>query len=73
MYLFVFMLMENNVLNEMDRVDPNLRDEMLAELFLEQIVKDFKKSKILEKIDHSLKKKDKKAFLLLTEELKPLS
>lgn len=65
--------MENNTLNGMDRVDPNLRDEMLAELFLEQIVKDFKKSKILEKIDHSLKKKDKKAFLLLTEELKPLS
>ncbi|MDE8674600.1 IDEAL domain-containing protein [Priestia aryabhattai] len=65
--------MENNVLNEMDRVDPSLRDEMLAELFLEQIVKDFKKSKILEKIDYSLKKKDKKSFLLLTEELKCLS
>ncbi|MDP9580276.1 IDEAL domain-containing protein [Priestia megaterium] len=65
--------MENNVLNEMDRVDPNLRDEMLAELFLEQIMKNFKKSKILEKIDQSLKKKDKKAFLLLTEELKSLS
>ncbi|MGG3186892.1 IDEAL domain-containing protein [Priestia megaterium] len=65
--------MENNVLNEMDRVDPSLRDEMLAELFLEQIVKDFKKSKILEKIDYSLKKKNKKAFLLLTEELKSLS
>ncbi|MGC9933445.1 IDEAL domain-containing protein [Priestia aryabhattai] len=65
--------MENNVLNEMDRVDPNLRDEMLAELFLEQMMKNFKKSKILEKIDHSLKKKDKKAFLLLTEELKSLS
>ncbi|MFP7736834.1 IDEAL domain-containing protein [Priestia aryabhattai] len=65
--------MENNVLNEMDRVDPNLRDEMLAELFLEQIMKNFKKSKILEEIDHSLKKKDKKAYLLLTEELKFLS
>ena len=65
--------MENNLLNEMDRVDPNLRDEMLAELFLEQMMKNFKKSKILEKIDHSLKKKDKKAFLLLTEELKSLS
>ena len=62
--------MENNTLNGMDRIDPNLRDEMLAELFLEQIMKNFKKSKILEKIDQSLKKKDKKAFLLLTEELK---
>ncbi|MEH7131965.1 IDEAL domain-containing protein [Priestia megaterium] len=36
-------------------------------------MKNFKKSKILEKIDQSLKKKDKKAFLLLTEELKSLS
>ena len=35
--------MENNVLNEMDRVDPNLRDEMLAELFLNQMMKNFKK------------------------------
>ena len=65
--------MENNTLNEMDRVDPNLRDEMLAELFLDQMMNDFKKSKILEKIDYSLKNKDKKAFLLLTEELKSLS
>ncbi|MGG0451708.1 IDEAL domain-containing protein [Priestia megaterium] len=65
--------MENNTINELDQVDPNLRDEMLAELFLEQIMKNFKKSKILEKIDYSLKKKDKKAFLLLTEELKSLS
>ena len=44
--------MENNALNEMDRVDPNLRDEMLAKLFLDQMVSDFKRSKILERIDH---------------------
>ena len=65
--------MENNALNEMDRVDPNLRDEMLAELFLDQMVSDFKKSKILEEIDQSLKIKDKEAFLLLTEKLKSVS
>ncbi|MGC9934484.1 IDEAL domain-containing protein [Priestia aryabhattai] len=65
--------MENNALNEMDRVDPNLRDEMLAELFLDQMVSDFKRSKILERIDHSLKNKDKEAFLRLTEELKSVS
>ncbi|MES5266836.1 IDEAL domain-containing protein [Priestia megaterium] len=62
--------MENNMLNEMDRVDPNLRDEMLAELFLDQVINDFKKMKILKEIDHSLKNKDKEAFLRLTEELK---
>ncbi|MFE0566573.1 IDEAL domain-containing protein [Priestia megaterium] len=65
--------MENNALNEMDRVDPNLRDEMLAKLFLDQMVSGFKRSKILERIDHSLKNKDKEAFLRLTEELKSAS
>ncbi|MDM8151064.1 IDEAL domain-containing protein [Priestia megaterium] len=65
--------MENNVLNEMNQVDPNLRDEMLAELFLDQMMNDFKRSKILEKIDQSLKNKDKEAFLRLTEELKSVS
>ncbi|MCF6799776.1 IDEAL domain-containing protein [Priestia megaterium] len=65
--------MENNVLNEMNRVDPNLRDEMLAELFLDQMVNDFKRSKILEEIDQSLKIKDKEAFLRLTEKLKSVS
>ncbi|WP_280161051.1 IDEAL domain-containing protein (plasmid) [Priestia megaterium] len=65
--------MENNVINGMDRVDPNLRDEMLAEMFLDQMMNDFKRSKILEGIDQSLKNKDKEAFLLLTEELKSVS
>ncbi|MGG0509153.1 IDEAL domain-containing protein [Priestia megaterium] len=65
--------MENNVLNGMDRVDPNLRDEMLAELFLDQMMDDFKRSKILEEIDLSLKNKDKEAFLRLTEELKSIA
>jgi len=62
--------MENNVLNE---IDPSLRDEMLAELFLNQTMNDFKRSKILKEIDQSLKNKDKQAFLRLTEELKSLS
>ncbi|MGG0464606.1 IDEAL domain-containing protein [Priestia aryabhattai] len=65
--------MENNTLNGMDRVDPNLRDEMLAELFLDQMMNNFKKSKILEEIDQSLKNKNKEAFLRLTEELKSVS
>jgi len=62
--------MRNNVLNE---VDPSLRDEMLAELFLDQMMNDFKRSKILKAIDQSLKNKDKQAFLRLTEELKSVS
>ncbi|PGK24562.1 phosphoesterase [Priestia megaterium] len=65
--------MENNVLNGMDRVDPSLRDEMLAELSLNQVLNDFKRSKILEKVDQSLKNEDKEAFLRLTEELKSVS
>ncbi|MED4234854.1 phosphoesterase [Priestia megaterium] len=65
--------MKNNALNQMDRVDPNLRDEMLAELFLDQMMNDFKKGKILEEIDQSLKRKDKEAFLRLTEKLKSVS
>ncbi|MGG0418739.1 IDEAL domain-containing protein [Priestia aryabhattai] len=62
--------MENNVLKN---IDPSLRDEMLAELFLDQTMNDFKRSKILKEIDHSLKNKDKQAFLRLTEELKSVS
>jgi len=65
--------MENNILNGMDRVDPNLRDEMLAELFLDQMMNNFKKRKILEEIDQSLKNKDKEAFFRLTEDLKSVS
>jgi len=65
--------MENNVLNEMNEIDPSLRDEMLAELFLDQTMNDFKRSKILTEIDQSLKNKDTEAFLRLTEELKSVS
>ncbi|MEK1833588.1 IDEAL domain-containing protein [Priestia megaterium] len=54
--------MGNDVLNEMDRVDLNLRDEMLAEWFLNRMMNDFKRSKILKEIDQSLKNKDKEAF-----------
>ncbi|MEH6882862.1 IDEAL domain-containing protein [Priestia megaterium] len=65
--------MENNTLNGMDRVDSNLRDEMLAEQFLDQMMNNFKRIKILEEIDQSLKNKDKEAFLRLTEKLKSIA
>ncbi|RAS78343.1 IDEAL domain-containing protein [Priestia endophytica] len=65
--------MENNVSNEMNQVEINTHDEVVAELFLNQVVKDFKKGKILEEIDQSLKNKDKETFLRLTEELQSIS
>ncbi|CAK8584131.1 IDEAL domain-containing protein [Priestia megaterium] len=64
--------MENNAINETNRVDSNLRNEMLAERFLDQMMNDFNRSKILEEIDKSLKNKDKEAFLRLTEKLKSM-
>ncbi|MGG1368199.1 IDEAL domain-containing protein [Priestia megaterium] len=65
--------MENDVFSEINRVAPNIRDEMLAELFLDQMMNDFKKNKILAKIDQSLKNKDIEAFIHLTEELKSVT
>ncbi|MGG0463250.1 IDEAL domain-containing protein [Priestia aryabhattai] len=65
--------MENDALNKMDRVDSNLRDEMLAEQFLDQMMNNFKRSKILKEIDQSLKNKDKETFLRLTEKLKSIA
>ncbi|RAS90883.1 phosphoesterase (plasmid) [Priestia endophytica] len=65
--------MENNVSNGMNQVEINIHDEVVAELFLNQVMKDFKKIKVLEEIDQSLKNKDKETFLRLTEELKSVS
>ncbi|MFE4047087.1 MULTISPECIES: IDEAL domain-containing protein [Priestia] len=65
--------MENNMSNEISQVETSISDEMLAELFLSQVMKDFKKGKILEEIDQSLRNKDKEAFLRLTNKLKSAS
>lgn len=65
--------MENNISNEMSQLEKNISDEILAELFLSQVTKQFKRGKILEEIDQSLKNKDKEAFLRLTDELKFVS
>ncbi len=59
--------------NEMSQAETSISDEMLAELFLSQVMNDFKKSKILEEIDQSLRNKDKEAFLRLTNKLKSAS
>ncbi|KOP74005.1 MULTISPECIES: IDEAL domain-containing protein [Priestia] len=65
--------MENDVSNKITQVESKISDEILTELFLAQIMNDFKKSKILKKIDQSLQNRDKEAFLRLTEELKSVS
>ncbi|WP_456318521.1 IDEAL domain-containing protein [Priestia megaterium] len=65
--------MENNMSNKMSQVETSISDEILAELFLGQVMKDFKKGKILEEIDQSLRNKDKEAFLRLTNKLKSAS
>ena len=45
----------------------------MAGLFLNRVMNDFKNGKVLKRIDRSLQKRDKEAFLRLTEELKPVS
>ncbi|OHY73480.1 IDEAL domain-containing protein [Priestia aryabhattai] len=65
--------MENNMSKDISQVDTSISDEVVAELFLSQVMKDFKKGKILEEIDQSLKNKDKETFLRLTDKLKSAS
>ncbi|MED3821993.1 IDEAL domain-containing protein, partial [Priestia aryabhattai] len=42
----------------MSQLEKNISDEILAELFLSQVAKQFKRGKIIEEIDQSLKNKD---------------
>ncbi|MGG1073815.1 phosphoesterase [Priestia megaterium] len=46
--------MENNVSNEVNRVETNISEGILAELFLEQMLCGYKKIQILKKIDQPL-------------------
>ncbi|QTL52462.1 IDEAL domain-containing protein [Priestia aryabhattai] len=65
--------MENNTSNEINQIETSISDEILVELFLSQSIKEFKKGKILEEIDQSLKNKNEEAFLRLTDELTSMS
>ncbi|MGV2503371.1 phosphoesterase, partial [Priestia megaterium] len=42
--------MENNLFDGVNRVEANVSDEIMAEMFLDQAMKDFKKGKIVEEI-----------------------
>lgn len=59
--------------NEINQIKTSISDEISVELFLSQSTKEFKKSKILEEIDQSLKNKNEEAFLRLTDELISMS
>lgn len=63
--------MEKKLLNS---PQPELSiDSLFAEMVLEKALLDFRKEKIQQKIDQSLKTKNKNEFLRLTTELKKLS
>ena len=53
--------------------DVTIIDSISAEIVLEKALLDFRKKKIQQKIDQSLKDKNKSKFLRLTEKLKNIS
>ncbi|MBU7594596.1 MULTISPECIES: IDEAL domain-containing protein [Metabacillus] len=53
--------------------DVTIIDSISAEIVLEKALLDFRKKKIQQKIDQSLKDKNKSEFLRLTEKLKNIS
>ena len=61
--------MEENLLNSPQPV-LNVLDSLFAEMVLDKALLDFQKEKIQQKIDQSLRDKNKREFLRLTEELK---
>ncbi|MFD2682544.1 IDEAL domain-containing protein [Bacillus seohaeanensis] len=51
----------------------NIMDSLFAEMLLDKALLDFQKEKLQQKIDQSLREKNKSEFLRLTEELIKLS
>ncbi|WP_379968165.1 IDEAL domain-containing protein [Ectobacillus sp. sgz5001026] len=64
--------MEKYFLNA-PQLDENITDAQFAELLLEKVLFDVRKSTLLEEIDQSLLAKNKDEFFRLTEELKRIS
>jgi uncharacterized protein YpiB (UPF0302 family) len=64
--------MEKNLLNS-PQLEVNVIDSLFAELVLDKAILDFRKEKIQQKIDQSLRERNKSEFLRLTEELKNVS
>jgi len=64
--------MEKKLLNSPQHSD-EYTDAAVAEMFLNNVLHEFKREKILKEIDQSLLDGDKELFLKLTEELKNIS
>ncbi|MGM0878900.1 MAG: IDEAL domain-containing protein [Bacillota bacterium] len=64
--------MEKNLLYS-PQPEGNVTDSLFAEMVLDKALLDFRKEKIQQKIDQSLRDRNKKEFLRLTEELKNVS
>lgn len=64
--------METN-LNNSSQPEVNIIDSLFAEIVLDKALLNFRREKIQQKIDQSLRDKNKREFLQLTEELKNVS
>ena len=64
--------MEKKLLNSPQHSDENT-DAVVAEMFLNNVIKEFKREKLRKEIDQTLQDGNKDLFLKLTEELKKIS
>jgi uncharacterized protein YpiB (UPF0302 family) len=64
--------MEKNLLNS-PQLEINVIDSLFAEMVLDKALLNFRKEKIQQKIDQSLRNRNKREFLRLTGELKNVS
>ncbi|WP_066317609.1 IDEAL domain-containing protein [Bacillus sp. FJAT-29814] len=64
--------MERKLLNSPQHSDENT-DSVIAEMFLNNALLEFKREKIREEIDQTLLDRNKELFLKLTEQLKKIS
>ncbi|MGX6442190.1 IDEAL domain-containing protein [Neobacillus sp. K501] len=64
--------MEKRLLNSPQPTDEN-NDSVIAEMFLNNVLLDFRRDAIRKEIDRSLLERNKEAFIQLTEELKKIS
>jgi uncharacterized protein YpiB (UPF0302 family) len=63
--------MEKRLLNSPQPTDSN-NDSTIAEMFLNNVMIDFRKKTLRQEIDQSLQERNKEAFIKLTEELKKI-
>lgn len=64
--------MEKRLLNSPQPTDEN-KDSVIAEMFLNNVLLEFRRDAIRKEIDRSLQERNKEAFIQLTEELKKIS